>query len=589
MLLMFIVPRGAGVPEIDISEVIQMAQGGEIEKIEVSGDKLNVTATGGGVFESRKEAGVSILEVLEAKGVPTGAGGVRVEVKKESGGFLPILASFLPIILIGGLIIFMMRRTQGGINQAMNIGRSKAREVTENKPTVSFSDVAGADEAKQELAEVVEFLQNPSKFTKLGAKIPKGVLLVGPPGTGKTLISKAVAGEAEVRFFSTSGSEFVEMFVGVGASRVRDLFNKARQNAPAVVFIDEIDAVGRHRGAGIGGGNDEREQTLNQILIEMDGFDERTNVIVIAATNRPDILDPALVRPGRFDRRVMLDPPDVRGREAILEVHLKGKPVAQDLDLKTIARETPGFSGADLANLANEAAILAAREGRDEIGIQEFEESIDRVIAGPARKSRKVSEREREIVAFHEAGHALVASLLPNADPVHKVTIVSRGAAGGHTRLLPDEDRGLWSKGQFEAMLAVMMGGQAAEAAVFGDVTTGASNDLQNATRVARKMVTEYGMSEELGPQTFDSGQDLIFLGKELAQRRSYSEAVAQKIDTEVGTLLRRARETAKRVIELDRTRLNRLVERLLAEETVQGPALQELLASAGGDAALAA
>ena len=589
MLLMFIVPRGAGVPEIDISEVIQMAQGGEIEKIEVSGDKLNVTATGGGVFESRKEAGVSILEVLEAKGVPTGAGGVRVEVKKEGGGFLPILASFLPIILIGGLIIFMMRRTQGGINQAMNIGRSKAREVTENKPTVSFSDVAGADEAKQELAEVVEFLQNPSKFTKLGAKIPKGVLLVGPPGTGKTLISKAVAGEAEVRFFSTSGSEFVEMFVGVGASRVRDLFNKARQNAPAVVFIDEIDAVGRHRGAGIGGGNDEREQTLNQILIEMDGFDERTNVIVIAATNRPDILDPALVRPGRFDRRVMLDPPDVRGREAILEVHLKGKPVAQDLDLKTIARETPGFSGADLANLANEAAILAAREGRDEIGIQEFEESIDRVIAGPARKSRKVSEREREIVAFHEAGHALVASLLPNADPVHKVTIVSRGAAGGHTRLLPDEDGGLWSKGQFEAMLAVMMGGQAAEAAVFGDVTTGASNDLQNATRVARKMVTEYGMSEELGPQTFDSGQDLIFLGKELAQRRSYSEAVAQKIDTEVGTLLRRARETAKRVIELDRTRLNRLVERLLAEETVQGPALQELLASAGGDAALAA
>ena len=566
-----------------------MAQGGEIEKIEVSGDKLNVTATGGGVFESRKEAGVSILEVLEAKGVPTGAGGVRVEVKKEGGGFLPILASFLPIILIGGLIIFMMRRTQGGINQAMNIGRSKAREVTENKPTVSFSDVAGADEAKQELAEVVEFLQNPSKFTKLGAKIPKGVLLVGPPGTGKTLISKAVAGEAEVRFFSTSGSEFVEMFVGVGASRVRDLFNKARQNAPAVVFIDEIDAVGRHRGAGIGGGNDEREQTLNQILIEMDGFDERTNVIVIAATNRPDILDPALVRPGRFDRRVMLDPPDVRGREAILEVHLKGKPVAQDLDLKTIARETPGFSGADLANLANEAAILAAREGRDEIGIQEFEESIDRVIAGPARKSRKVSEREREIVAFHEAGHALVASLLPNADPVHKVTIVSRGAAGGHTRLLPDEDRGLWSKGQFEAMLAVMMGGQAAEAAVFGDVTTGASNDLQNATRVSRKMVTEYGMSEELGPQTFDSGQDLIFLGKELAQRRSYSEAVAQKIDTEVGTLLRRARETAKRVIELDRTRLNRLVERLLAEETVQGPALQELLASAGGDAALAA
>ena len=587
MLLMFVVPRGPGVPEIEISQVIQMAEGGKIEKIEVKGDKLNVTAIGGEVFESRKEPGVSILQLLEEKGVFTGPGGVGIEVKKDGGGVIPILASFLPILLIGGLIFFMMRRSQGGINQALKIGKSKAREVTEDKPTVSFSDVAGADEAKQELIEVVEFLRNPGKFTKLGAKIPKGVLLVGPPGTGKTLISKAVAGEAEVRFFSTSGSEFVEMFVGVGASRVRDLFNQARQSAPSVIFIDEIDAVGRHRGAGIGGGNDEREQTLNQILIEMDGFDERTNVIVIAATNRPDILDPALVRPGRFDRRVMLDPPDVRGREAILDVHLKGKPVTQDLDVNTIARETPGFSGADLANLANEAAILAAREGKDEIGIQEFEEAIDRVVAGPARKSRKVSEREREIVAYHEAGHALVASQLSDADPVHKVTIVARGTAGGHTRLLPDEDRGLWSKAQFEAMLAVMMAGQAAEAAVFNDVTTGASNDLQNATRVARKMVTEYGMSEELGPQTFDSGQDQIFLGKELAQRRSYSDAVAQKIDAEVGTLLRAARGTAKGVIELNRTRLNRLVERLLAEETVQGPALEELLA--GAEAALAA
>ena len=587
MLLMFVVPRGPGVPEIEISQVIQMAEGGKIEKIEVKGDKLNVTAIGGEVFESRKEPGVSILQLLEEKGVFTGPGGVGIEVKKDGGGVIPILASFLPILLIGGLIFFMMRRSQGGINQALKIGKSKAREVTEDKPTVSFSDVAGADEAKQELIEVVEFLRNPGKFTKLGAKIPKGVLLVGPPGTGKTLISKAVAGEAEVRFFSTSGSEFVEMFVGVGASRVRDLFNQARQSAPSVIFIDEIDAVGRHRGAGIGGGNDEREQTLNQILIEMDGFDERTNVIVIAATNRPDILDPALVRPGRFDRRVMLDPLDVRGREAILDVHLKGKPVTQDLDVNTIARETPGFSGADLANLANEAAILAAREGKDEIGIQEFEEAIDRVVAGPARKSRKVSEREREIVAYHEAGHALVASQLSDADPVHKVTIVARGTAGGHTRLLPDEDRGLWSKAQFEAMLAVMMAGQAAEAAVFNDVTTGASNDLQNATRVARKMVTEYGMSEELGPQTFDSGQDQIFLGKELAQRRSYSDAVAQKIDAEVGTLLRAARGTAKGVIELNRTRLNRLVERLLAEETVQGPALEELLA--GAEAALAA
>ena len=347
---------------------------------------------------------------------------------------------------------------------------------------MSLSDVAGADEAKQELAEVVEFLRSPEKFTKLGAKIPKGVLLVGPPGTGKTLISKAVAGEADVRFFSTSGSDFVEMFVGVGASRVRDLFNRARQAAPAVIFIDEIDAVGRHRGAGIGGGHDEREQTLNQILVEMDGFDERSNVIVIAATNRPDILDPALIRPGRFDRRVMLDLPDVRGREAILDVHVKGKSVQEGLDLKTIARETHGFSGADLANLANEAAILAAREGKDEITAAEFDEAIDRLVAGPARKSRTVSARERNIVAFHEAGHALVASQLPDADPVRKATIMPRGGSGGHTSLFPDEERQLWSKGQFEAMLAVMMGGQAAEEAVFGEVTTGASNDLQKAT-----------------------------------------------------------------------------------------------------------
>ena len=588
LLLMLIVPRGPGVPEIEISEVIQMAKAGRVEKIEVKGDKLYVTATLGEVFESRKEAGVSILELLEARGVSTGPGAVRVDVQEEGGGFLPILTSFLPIILIGGLIIFMMRRTQGGINQAMNIGRSRAKQVIE-KPSVSFSDVAGAEEAKQELVEVVEFLRDPTKFTRLGAKIPRGVLLVGPPGTGKTLSSRAVAGEAEVGFFSTSGSEFVEMFVGVGASRVRDLFNEAKQNAPAVIFIDEIDAVGRHRGAGIGGGNDEREQTLNQILTEMDGFDERTNVIVIAATNRPDILDPALVRPGRFDRRVMLDPPDVRGREAILEVHVKGKPIAQALELKTVARETSGFTGADLANLANEAAILAAREGKDEIGIEEFEEAIDRGIAGPARKSRKVSERERKIVAHHEAGHALVASQLPDADAVHKVTIVARGSTGGHTRLFPEEDRTLWSKRQFESMLAVMMGGQAAEEVEFDDVTTGASNDLQNATSLARKMVTEYGMSAELGPQTFDSAQDQVFLGKELTQRSRYSDAMAQKIDAEVGALLRTARETAKRIIEFNRVRMNRLVERLLAEESLQGPALEELLGSPAGDAALAA
>ena len=457
MLLLFI-PRGASGEEIEISEVIQMARAGQLQEIEVTGDNLKVTTFDGEILRSRKESSVSLLQLLEDRGVVTGEGGVQVNVKQESGSLMPILLSFLPIILIGGLIFFMMRRSQGGVNQAMNLGRSKAKQVTENRPKVTFDDVAGAEESKQELAEVVEFLSNPEKFTSLGAKIPRGVLLIGAPGTGKTLISKAVAGEASVPFFSTSGSEFVEMFVGVGASRVRDLFAKAKQSAPALVFIDEIDAVGRHRGAGIGGGNDEREQTLNQILVEMDGFDERTNVIVIAATNRPDILDPALVRPGRFDRKVTLDPPDVRGREAILRVHLKDKPVAQDIDLEVIAKETSGFTGADLANLANEAAILAARQGKQEIGLQEFEESIDRVIAGPARKSRKVSEHEKRIVAFHEAGHALVASQLPHADPVHKVSIVARGSSGGHTRLLPDEDRAIWSKDQLEATLAVIDG-----------------------------------------------------------------------------------------------------------------------------------
>ena len=593
LLLMVLVPRGTASPEIGIGEVVQLAQTGQLQRIEVDGDELDITTKTDETFSSRKETSVSILELLEQQGVATGPGGVEVEVKKEGGAFLAVLLSLVPVILVGGLIIFMMRRSQGGINQALNIGKSRAKEVLHDSPAVTFDDVAGVDEAKQELQEVVEFLKTPSKFTKLGAKIPRGVLLVGAPGTGKTLISRAVAGEAGVPFFSTSGSEFVEMFVGVGASRVRDLFDRAKQNAPAVVFVDEIDAVGRHRGAGIGGGNDEREQTLNQILVEMDGFDERTNVIVIAATNRPDILDPALVRPGRFDRRVVVELPDVKGREAILDVHLdvhlKGKPVAMWLDLKTIAKETPGFSGADLANLVNEAAILAARQDKTEMGMTEFEEAIDRVIAGPARKSRKVSEQEREVVAYHEAGHALVASKIPEADPVHKVSIVARGESGGHTRLLPEQDRMLWSKGQFEAMLAVMMGGQVAEEMVFGDVTTGASNDLQNATNLARKMVTEYGMSGELGPQTFGNGQEQVFLGKELARGRSYSDAVAEKIDAEVSKLLAKARDRARSAIQASREKLGRVAERLLSEETIQGPDLQVLLQGAAGDGRMAA
>ena len=452
---------------------------------------------------------------------------------------------------------------------------------------MTFADVAGAEEAKQELAEIVEFLKNPQKFAKVGAKIPRGVLLTGPPGTGKTMISRAVAGEAGVSFFSISGSEFVEMFVGVGASQVRDLFNRAKQSAPAIVFIDEIDAVGRHRGAGIGGGNDEREQTLNQILVQMDGFDERTNVIVIAATNRPDVLDPALLRPGRFDRRVVMDLPDVKGREAILRVHMKGKPVLEEVDLQILARQTHGFSGADLESPANEGAILAARENKTDIGLAEFEEAIDRVIAGPARKSRAVSEKEREIIAYHEAGHALVATALPDADPVQKVTIVARGAAGGFTRMIPEEDKGLWSKAQFEAMLAVMMGGQTAEGIAMGDITTGASNDLQNTSTIARKTVTEYGMSEEMGPRTFGAGQDLVFLGKEMSQRSNYSDAVAARIDSEIEGFLCKARDTARRVLEDNRTRLTALANKLLSVETLVGPDLQDILADTVADAQL--
>ena len=589
LLLLFIfLPRPSAIPELEISQVIQLAQTGQLAEIEVSGDQLTVTTDIGDVFRSRKESSVSILELLDQRGIATGEDGIQISVKEEGGSFSGALLSFLPVLIFGGLIFYMMRRARGGVNQALGIGKSQARMV-ENRPSVTFDDVAGAEEAKQELAEIVEFLRYPQKFAKLGAKIPRGVLLSGPPGTGKTLIGRAVAGEAKVPFFSISGSEFVEMFVGVGASRVRDLFNRAKESQPAIVFIDEIDAVGRHRGAGIGGGNDEREQTLNQILVEMDGFDDRTNVIIIAATNRPDILDPALLRPGRFDRRVTVDLPDARGREAILRVHLKGKPVLDDVDLPTLAKQTHGFSGADLANLLNEAAILAARQGKSGMSFQDLEEAVDRVIAGPARRSRQVSEKEREIVAYHEAGHALVAASLPDADPVHKVTIVARGAAGGYTRLLPDEDRGLWSKGQFQAMLAVMMGGQTAEEMAFGDITTGASNDLQNASGVARKMVVEYGMSDELGPRAFGAGQDLVFLGKELAQGPNYSDAVAERIDADIEGFLKRAQQTAKKILEANRAKLTFLAGRLLSEETIEGVELRELLAGSPKEAPLAA
>ena len=578
IILLFLLRSPSATDELELSQVVEMAQSGEVTAIQVEGDKLIVLTAAGQEFESRKESGTSVYEILREAGVETGSNGVEVTVKSAGFNFGGLLISFLPLILFGALLIYLFRRTRGSLNQTMNFSRSQARQVTDDRPTITFQDVAGVDEAKVELAEIVEFLKNPEKFARVGARIPRGVLLVGPPGTGKTLISKAVAGEAGVAFFSISGSEFVEMFVGVGASRVRDLFRRAKEHAPAILFVDEIDAVGRHRGAGVGGGNDEREQTLNQILVELDGFDERTNVIVIAATNRPDVLDPALLRPGRFDRRVVLDLPDVKGREAILAVHLKGKPLDDTVDVGIVAKETAGFSGADLANLVNEAAILAARENKDSIGAGDFEESVDRVIAGPARRSRRVSDKEKKIIAYHEAGHALVAAHVPGADPVHKVTIVSRGAMGGYTRLLPEEDRILRSKAQFEADLAVMMGGKTAEEIVFGEATTGASDDLQRASKVARRMVTEFGMSETLGPRAFDEGAGMVFLGKELTQGRNYSDAVAKQIDSEIGKLLNRSKATAVRILTKNRERLDRLAGRLIEVETLDGDHLNMLL-----------
>ncbi len=502
---------------------------------------------------------------------------LQYEPPSALGAWLNILGGLIPFILIGGLLIFMMRQAQGSNNQALSFGKSRARMFMGNKPTVTFADVAGVDEAKQELQEIVEFLKFPDKFAALGARIPKGLLLVGPPGTGKTLISRAVAGEAGVPFFSISGSEFVEMFVGVGASRVRDLFDQAKRNSPCIVFVDEIDAVGRQRGAGLGGSHDEREQTLNQILVEMDGFDTNTNVIVVAATNRPDVLDPALLRPGRFDRQVVLDRPDIRGRIAILQVHAKGKPLDTGVTLDTLAKQTPGFSGADLANLLNEAAILAARRNKRKIGMSELEEAIDRVVAGPARKSRIISEREKAITGYHEVGHALVARMLPNTDPVHKVSIVARGQAGGFTMLLPTEDRYLWSKPQFEDMLAYVLGGHVAELIIFGEVTTGASNDIERVTKIARSMVTEYGMSSRIGPMALGHKEELVFLGRDFGEQRNYSEQTAREVDEEIRRIIQEAFDKAYHVLLQNKTRLIMISERLIKEETLEGPMFESL------------
>ena len=581
ILVFYNFTAGSRGDEIDIASVVQMAQENRLSSIVVDGDNLTV-ASEGQEFTSRKEPGTSILEVLTQAGVEIGEGGVLVTVKGSSGlsNIFGLLFNFLPLIFFGAILLFMMRQAQGSNNQTLSFGRSRARMLVGNKPSVTFSDVAGVEESKIELQEIVEFLKYPERFVSLGARIPKGVLLVGPPGTGKTLLAKAVAGEAGVPFFSISGSEFVEMFVGVGAARVRDLFDQAKRNAPCIIFVDEIDAVGRHRGAGLGGGHDEREQTLNQILVEIDGFDSSTNVIVVAATNRPDILDPALLRPGRFDRRVVLDLPDIAGRQAILSVHTKGKPIDEDVNLEVVAKETPGFSGADLANLVNEAAILAARRSKKTVMFDEFGEAIDRVIAGPERKSRVISHKEKEITAYHEGGHALVGHKLANADPVQKVSIVARGGMGGYTRFLPEEDRHLFSRAQFKDMMAAAMGGRVAEEQIFGEVTTGASNDLESATQIARNMVTRYGMSEKLGPRTFGKREELVFLGREISEQSDYSDNTAQKIDEEVQNLIQEAHDRAQEILEINKAKLVQLARHLITNETIEGDALIKLLES---------
>jgi cell division protease FtsH len=568
--------------EISISEVAEQIMNGRVSRVVVNEDELTLIYTDDTEGISQKESGATFIEQLTELGVTAeylNTDNVIIDIKPPSMlfGVLNVLGYILPFIMIAGLFWFVFRQARGGGSAAMNFGQSRARKFTGDNPTVTFDDVAGIPEAKEELFEVVEFLREPEKFIALGARIPKGLLLMGAPGTGKTLLAKAVSGEAGVPFYSISGSEFVEMFVGVGASRVRDLFDKAKSDSPCIVFVDEIDAVGRHRGAGLGGSHDEREQTLNQILVEMDGFDTDTNVIIIAATNRPDVLDPALLRPGRFDRRVILDRPDMRGREAILEVHARGKPLAPDVDLKTLAKATPGFVGADLENMINEAAILAARREKKSIEQTDFQESIERVIAGPERKSRLISDVEKQIIAYHEAGHAITARSLPEADSVHKISIIARGQAGGYTLILPETDRTLVSRNKILADMISLLGGRAAEEIVFSDITSGASNDLERVTKLAREMVTRLGMSTELGPMVYGQKDEMVFLGKEFTEQRDYSESVAEKIDIEVKQLVCDAYARAKEILLEYRDVLDLLAEKLLEQETIEVAQLDEI------------
>jgi len=581
-LFSYLLPSASKPEEVPLSDVIVMSQNKEIVKIEVEEDALLVAKKDGTELRTFKESNASIYEIEELN-----LQGVVVDIKGSSGiNWGSLFLNFLPLIIFGGLLFFLFRQARGANSQAMSFGRSRARLFPASRTTVTFEDVAGVEEAKQDLCEVVDFLKSREKFQSLGARIPKGVLLIGPPGTGKTLMARAIAGEADVPFFSISGSEFVEMFVGVGASRVRDLFDQAKRNAPCIIFIDEIDAVGRHRGAGLGGSHDEREQTLNQILVEMDGFDTSTSVIVLAATNRPDILDPALLRPGRFDRRVVLDRPDISGRFAVLKVHTNGKPLDKSVNLEVLAKGTVGFSGADLANLVNEAAILAARRDKAAISMQELEESVDRVLAGPERKSRKISPKEKEITAYHEAGHALVAWILPNADPVHKISIVARGMSLGHTRQLPIEDRYLMTRAQIKDMIATFVGGFTAERLTFHEVTTGAQDDIRRATELARRMVTDFGMSDKLGPRTFGDRQEMVFLGREISEQKDYGDKIADVIDEEVSEIIRQAHQVARELLTKNKLKLVLLAKKLIAQETLEGKALEAVFQKASSRSA---
>ena len=562
------------VQEIPINRLATDIREGKIKSIIEDDSRLEVIYKNNDIKTATKDPSTPLTTQLVELGVTPEdltSDQISVEIKLPSPflGIVSLLSYILPFVILIGLFWFIFRQAQGSNSAAMSFGKSKARMFTGDHPTVTFEDVAGVEESKEELQEIVEFLREPQKFIALGARIPKGVLLVGAPGTGKTLMAKAVSGEAGVPFFSISGSEFVEMFVGVGASRVRDLFEQAKRHSPAIVFVDEIDAVGRHRGAGLGGSHDEREQTLNQLLVEMDGFDTDTNVIIIAATNRPDILDPALLRPGRFDRRVILDRPDIKGREEILEVHVKGKPVSPDVDLNDIARSTPGFVGADIENLVNEAAILAARRDKKIIEFPEFMEAIERVIAGPERKSRLINENEKKIIAYHEAGHAVVINALPEADTVQKVSIISRGEAGGYTIAFPEEDRMLRSRSQIMSDMITLLGGRAAEELVFSDITSGASNDLERVTKLARTMVMRLGMSDELGPMVYGKKEELVFLGREISEQRDYSEHIAEKIDSAIQNLVQEAYQKAKDILNHYRKELELVADKLLEVEAL--------------------